>query len=241
MELSPIRMQFDLQISQLRLERQIRESHATLRQARYSLREAKAAQLEYRGSLKHFRDKLTGKQEATETALRHAVEKAEAALASAQQEKEALETRLAELKSNPAALPDWESLRDGSTLWYRLEALYCAEALIPLLEETRQALLERRKMTTGANPGKIYTYPEQAEISSAPESAAARCGIWTDRLTCALEALELPIPSQSFFEDPSYFLNSATQYTRLNRLNDAIGQTEALQRLLPDLQNQLKE
>ena len=52
MELSPIRMQFDLQISQLRLERQIRESHATLRQARYSLREAKAAQLEYRGSLK---------------------------------------------------------------------------------------------------------------------------------------------------------------------------------------------
>ena len=47
MELSPIRMQFDLQISQLRLERQQSRLDAALRQAKFDLREAKIAQAEY--------------------------------------------------------------------------------------------------------------------------------------------------------------------------------------------------
>ena len=47
MELSPIRRHFDLQISKLRLERQLSAQETALRQAKFDLREAKIAQTEY--------------------------------------------------------------------------------------------------------------------------------------------------------------------------------------------------
>ena len=112
MEVTPIRNQFDLQISQLRLERQQSRLDAALRQAKFDLREAKIAQAEYGSTLKSFLDKFTGKREEVESSLRHAVQKAEATLASAQQEHDALTNRLSELGEQLSLLPDWESRND---------------------------------------------------------------------------------------------------------------------------------
>lgn len=241
MELSPIRQHFDLQISLLRLDRQMAEAENALRQAKYNLREAKVVQAEYGGSFKRFRDKLAGKREETETALRHAVEKAEATLASAQQEKTRLESRVAEVTSALSDLSPWDSLKDGSREWFRLEALYCTEVLAPMLETTKELLTERRNQFNGSNAGQIKTRQDLADIYSAPEAAGEACKTLLLRLKDALDGLEIPFEITGYFEAPTAFLSSATKFSRMDRINTAISQTEALQRLLRQLQPQLSE
>ena len=241
MELSPIRQHFDLQISLLRLDRQMAEAETALRQAKYNLREAKVAQAEYGGSFKRFRDKLTGKQEEAETALRHAAEKAEAALASARQEHDALTSRLSELREQLSLLPDWESRNDGSKEWHHLEAMYCTQMLKPRLEITHELLLERRAQFNGTYAGQIKSHMELADIYSAPEAAGEACKPLLLRLKDALDGLVIPFEISGFFEAPTAFLSSATQFSRMDRINTAIAQTEKMQQLLRQLLLQLSE
>ena len=239
--MSQIQDRFQLEISLLRLERQAEDAKAALRQAKFDLREAKVAEAEYRGSFKSFRDKLAGRREEAETALRHAVQKAEADLTSAQRQKELLDARLSETKEQFSALPDWESLKDKSREWHRLEALYCMEVLTPMLETTHDLLIERRNQFNGSNAGQIKSRQTLAEIYSAPEAAGEACKPYLLRLKAALEELGNSLELHSFFDSPTFFLSSDTQYTRMNRVNDAIGQAETLQRQLLNLQKELSE
>ena len=239
--MNQIQNRFQLESELLLLERQMEDNKAALRQAKFDLREATMAQAEYSGSFKAFRDKLKGHREESETALRHAVQKAETALASAQRQKEVLDSRLSELKEQLAALPDWESLKDGSGQWYRLEALYCIEVLEPLLEANQELLVERRNQFNGSYAGEIKTRQTLAEIYSAPEVAGEACKPALIRLKAALEKLEVPFELHSYFDAPTAFLSSATKFTRMDRINEAIGQVEAMQRLLPKLQKELSE
>ena len=235
----PLNERFQLEIDLLRLERQRAGNEAALRQAKFDLREAKAAEAEYRGSFKSFRDKLTGKREATETALRHAIQKAEADLASAQRQKEAADIRLAELQSELAALPEWSSLNDGSADWHRLEAMYCMEVLSPMLAASHELLMQRRNQFNGANAGQIKSAGELSAIYSAPETAGEACRPYLLRLKAALEALGISFEIPAYFDGPTAFLSSATKFTRMDRINTAIVQTESLQRLLSKLQKEL--
>lgn len=237
-----IQDRFQAETSLLRLERQQDETEAALRQAKFDLREAKAAQAEYSGSFKSFRDKLTGKREETETALRHTVQKAEADLTAAQQQKELLRKQLSQLKAQLKTLPDWESFNDGSREWYRLEALYCIEAVLPLLERSHTDLLELRKMMGGANPGKIYTHAEIGQIGTDPIHSAANCASCLTRLKAAAEALALDFPGCDYFEAPAGFLNTpAAVHNRRDKLNEAIDQVQMLLNRLPKLQKQIAE
>lgn len=238
---SQIQNRFRLETDLLRLERQAEESKAALRQAKFDLREAKVAEAEYRGSFRSFKDKLTGKQEQIETALRHAVRKAEADLAAAQRQKEVLDTQLSGLKEQPAQLPDWEALNDSSPLWYRLEALYCTEVLSPMLEANYELLIQRRNQFNGSNAGQVKTWQTLAEIYTAPETAGEACRPYLLRLKAALDALDISFELPAYLEAPTLFLSSATQYTRMDRVNGAILQIEALQRLIPKLQKQLSD
>ena len=239
--MSQIQDRFQLEMDFLRLERQVEDAKAALRQAKFDLREAQVAEAEYRGSFKSFRDKLAGRREEAETALRHAVQKAEADLTSAQRQKEHLDARLSEIKEQLSALPDWESLKDKGREWNRLEALYCMEVLTPMLEATHDLLIERRNQFNGSNAGQIKSRQTLAEIYSAPEAAGEACKPYLLRLKAALEELDNSLELQSFFDSPTFFLSSATQYTRMNRVNDAIGQAETLQRQLLNLQKELSE
>ena len=236
-----IQIRYQSEINLLRLEQQVEENNADLRQAKFDLREAKVAEAEYRGSFKSFRDKLAGRREETETVLRHAVQKAEADLTSIQRQKELLDARLSEIKEQLSALPDWESLKNGSQQWYRLEALYCMEVLTPLLETTRNLLVERRNQFNGTNAGQIKSRHTLAEIYSAPEAAGEACKPYLLRLKAALEELGNSLELHSFFESPTFFLSSATQFTRMDRINTAITQAETLQRQLIKLQKELSE
>ena len=239
--MSQIQDRFQLEIGLLRLERQVEEAKAALRQAKFDLREAKVAEAEYRGSFRSFKDKLTGKREETETALRHAVQKAEADLAATQRQKEVLDTQLSGLREQLAQLPEWEALNDGSPLWCRLEALYCMEVLSPMLEANHELLIQRRNQFNGSNAGQVKTWQTLAEIYTAPEAAGEACRPYLLRLKAALDALDISFELPAYLEAPTLFLSSATQYTRMDRVNGAILQIEAIQRLIPKLQKQLSD
>ena len=236
-----IQDRFRLETDLLRLERQTEENKAALRQAKFDLREAKVAVAEYRGSFRSFKDKLTGKREETETALRHAVQKAEADLAAAQRQKEVLDTQLSGLREQLAQLPEWEALNDGGPLWCRLEVLYCMEVLSPMLEANHELLIQRRNQFNGSNAGQVKTWQTLAEIYTAPEAAGEACRPYLLRLKAALDALDISFELPAYLEAPTLFLSSATQYTRMDRVNEAILQIEAIQRLIPKLQKQLSD
>lgn len=238
---APIQDRYRLEVQLLRLKQQMARSEDALRQAKFDLREAKVAQLEYGGSFRSFRDKLSGKKEETETALRHGVQKEETALAAAQREKETVSARLAELEAQLAALPAWEACNDGSRERHRLEALYCVEAVTPLLEANRALLVKRRNQFNGTNAGQLKSWQDLADIYSAPEAAGESCKIWLLRLKEALDALEIPLELHRYFLEPTVFLSSATQYTRMDRINEAIGQVEKLQRKVTEFRKQLEE
>lgn len=244
--LTQIQDRFRLDISLLRLQRQIRENEAALRQAKFDLRTAQQELTLYEGSFRSFLDRISGRQEARETSLRHAAQKAEANLASAQRKKEILNAQLPELEKKRASAPDWNSLRqqtDTAALkeWLRLESLFCMEALLPLLEENHTALMELRNMMSGANVGKVYTFAEQAQIGSAPESTGQSCKPYILRLKAALAELDIPFVPCTYFDNPTAFvISAAAVHNRRDRLNKALGQVEAVQKLLPKLMKQLE-
>ena len=235
-----IQQRFDLDFALLQATRRKAQTQAALRQAKYDLREAQIAQTEYSGSFKSFRDKLTGKREATETQLRHDVQRAETALVTAQQELDNVNQKLPRLEDALSQLPAWESLKpQDEPLWQRLEARYCIEVLIPLLEITHQLLTERRAQFNGTYAGQLKSLQDLADIYSAPEAAAEGCKPYLLRLESALAFLEIPFSLGSFFINPTVFLSEATKFTQMDRINTAIGQTEKLQRLLSQLQKDL--
>ena len=235
-----IQKRFDCDLALLRANRKQTQTQAALRQAKYDLREAKFAQLEYCGSFRAFRDRLTGKKEETEIQLRHAVEKAEAGESTAQRALDSLEGQIRDLEASLSQLPPWESLKtaENEALWYRLDAKYCAEWLIPHLEITHRLLLERRAQFNGTNAGQIKSLAELADIYSAPESAAEDCVPYIRRLQAALSFLETDFPALAFFDAPTAFLSAATKFTQMDRINTAIAHTEKLQRLLSQMQQQ---
>lgn len=233
-----IQNHFDLDFSLLQANRRKKQAQAILRQAKYDLREAKITQVEYSGSFRAFRDKLTGKKEASETALRHAVQKAESDLAAAQQNLDAAEGESRNLEEALSRLPTWDSLKnaENEALWYRLDARYCTEWLIPHLEVTHELLLARRNQFNGSNAGQIKSLSELSDIYSAPEAAAESCVPYIHRLRAALSFQGTDFPDLAFFNEPTVFLSSATKFTQMDRINTAIVHTEKLQRLLVNLQ-----
>ena len=233
-----IQKRFDCDLALLRVNRKQAQTQAALRQAKYHLREAKFAQLEYGGSFRALRDRITGKKEESETALRHAVAQAEADLTAAQRTLDTLEEEIRDLEASLSQLPSWESLKtaENEALWYRLDAKYCAEWLIPHLEITHQLLLERRAQFNGTNAGQIKSLAELADIYSAPESAAEDCVPYIRRLKAAVSFLGTEFPELAFFDAPTAFLSAATKFTQMDRINTALAHTEKLQRLLSQMQ-----
>lgn len=242
MENPMLKEHFDLSIALLRSKQNHAAAVAARRQAIFDQREARQAQVLYGSSFKCFRDKLTGRKEETETALRHAVQHAEAALAAAEHTVSVEAEKIAQLEQSLSRLPPWDSLKtaDTESLWYRLEALYCAEFVLPLLEVNLNLLLERRNQANGGNAGQLQSRYEIADIYTAPEKAGDACRPYILRLNAALEALDAPLPVHTYFLEPAAFLNSATKYNRFGRMNEAVSQTEAIIRCISTLRQTLK-
>ena len=204
-------------------EAELKES---VKQAKFNLRQATIAQVEY-GGIRAFVDKLSGKHADKAEALSREVRKAEAELHSLQRQLEAEKQKLSALQEQRTALPPLEELQTEETkdLWAPLERRYCAEALLPLLTRVEEALTEYRKMLRGEYP--ILSLSQQSAIGAAPIAAAEECRPLLDRLEAVKD-----LPEAGFFRSPAAFLAAAARHNQLELAAAAADQTAALKKHL---------
>lgn len=227
----PLTAYYEAQTSLLRLQRQITETAEAAKQAMFELRSAEEALLNYQGGLRSFLDKFSGKKEETEEALHRQVRDARARREALLREQEALNRKKMEAEQTLHTLPSREQLRETEEKrqWAALEAKYCAEALIPLLEENREALLEYRSLLRGEHP--ILSEVDRQEITARPNLQAKVCIPYLHRMGEALTILEKPFEPGGYFEAPDAWLfGVAAMHNRRDRLNSALDQVEALQK-----------
>lgn len=239
----------DRAITALRLRQHHEEVSRQLSQAKFDKRSAWEAHAQYQGSLRSFLDRLKGVMEEKAELLAKDLRMAEAREKQLDQERKQLIRKIAENELQIEAAPEYDELwqlaasdPEAAREWHRLDALYCIEALQPLLEDCRTALVERRNMLNGANVGKVYTYSERAEIQTNPEKCGEDCKYLIQRLEKSLKNLEIPFEPGGFFSNPAFFLNaSAAHHNRRDRLNQALDQALSLQKQLAKLRTQLEE
>ena len=203
----------------------------SVKQAKFNLRQASIAQVEY-GGIRAFADRLSGKYADKLETLSREVRKAEAELQSLQRQLEAETQTLSALKEQRTALPPLEELRTEETkdLWAPLERRYCAEALLPLLTPVEEALTEYRQMLRGEYP--ILSLSQQAAIGAAPIAAAEKCRSLLDRLEAVQE-----LPEAGFFRSPAAFLAAAARHNQLELAAAAADQTASLKKHLTQYRN----
>lgn len=217
---------YELETTLLRA-RQCREAlKEALSQAKFTLREARTAEVEYSGITAFF-DKLSGKYADKAETLSRQVRTAEAALNALLRQKETEDAALSAMEARLAALPSLETLRTPETKeqWAPLERKLCAEALTPLLEETAEALTQYRSMLRGEFP--VLSIEDRTAMATAPITCAEQCRPLLDRL----EAVQ-SLPDVPFFRSPAAFLAAAAKHNQLDRAAAAQSQTEALQKLV---------
>lgn len=221
---------FETETSLLRLQRREAEVTEALKQAKFDLRGADDTLLCYEGSVRSFLDKLSGTRAEKAEALRREVRKAEAALASLQREQDSLRRQQEELTGILETLPSSEALRaEAEQEWAALEAGYCAEALIPLLEENHKALLEYRSMIRREYP--LLSAERQQEIAAEPNVRAEKCVPYLLRLKKAQDILEQPFDLGAYYCAPvAYLAGVAAHHNQLDRINHALDQVETLQK-----------
>lgn len=230
MDTQMLKRRYELETALLRLQRQQRDTREKLSQAKFDLREKQDALLQYEGSIKGFFHRLSGKQEEQKENLTRKVRQAETALNALQREREALEHRRAEAEKTLTSLPALEELRKGAEKeWAALEVRFCAEALLPLLEENEAALLEYRSLMRGEYP--VISIQRQQEIAAQPNVWAEQCRAYLLRLKEALDILGTPFELGSYYISPAaYLANVAAMHNRRDRLNQALDQVEAVKK-----------
>lgn len=222
---------YELETASYRSSIQEAELKESVKQAKFNLRQATIAQVEY-GGIRAFVDRLSGKHADKAEALSREVRKAEAELHSLQRQLEAEKQRLSALQEQRTALPPLEKLQTEETkdLWAPLERRYCAEALLPLLTRVEEALTEYRQMLRGEYP--ILSISDQSAIGAAPIAAAEKCRPLLDRL----EAVQ-DLPEAGFFRSPAAFLAAAARHNQLELAASAANQTAALKKHLTQFLN----
>ena len=213
----------------LRLKRAQTATAEDIKQAKYDIRNKTEDLLNYEGSLRGFLDKFSGKREEKLDSLRQAQSREESRLASLLREQETLIQKRAGAESALASLPPLEVLREADEEeWAILEARYCAEALLPLLEETEKALLEYRELMQRSRP-EALSLTAQQEIYTAPNAWGEKCRPLIERLRAALAFQKISLAPGGFFESPTaYLVTVAAKHNRFDRVNQALDQTQTL-------------
>lgn len=224
---------YEVQTSLLMLQRRLEEITEEIRQAKYDLRNAEEAQLNYGGSVRAILDGFSGRKAEREELLHRNVRDMEGKRDALLREKEMLQQRQTENLELLKTFPSPEQLRKESDplQWAALEAKYCAEALSPLLEENHRALLKYRSLLRGEYP--ILSPEDRQEISSRPNLRAKECLPWLHRLKEALDILGQPFAPGSYYDSPDAWLfGMAADHNRRDRLNSALDQVEAVEKIL---------
>ena len=239
MEQDMIRQIYEARISLLELERREAAAKDALARAKYDLRSAKAAQLEY-GGLTKLLDKLSGRCADREEDLSRDVRRAEDALAAAVREAEDTARNLAAVRERISRLPDPASL-ENTPEKCALEAKLCIRAALPLLAENEQALIACRDLLQGRRAGEILTIEERVRIQSAPDQTGEACSPWLTTLEADLKILQIPFELPDYYRFPTAYLIAASDPVRRDKINLALNAAAHLQNRLPGILSRLPD
>jgi len=220
---------------------------AQLAQAKYDLRQAKAAVLEYEGSFRSFLDKLSGKQEAKAEKLTRNLRRAEADVSALTRERESLTLRKEQVEAELKVLPSREKFQSAndpalSKLLHRLEAGLCLRMLQPELEENYEALLAMRDQLQGRNSARIMSTAEIQAIYSRPDTAGEKCRKLLEQLEADLSKLDIEFQIPDYYSSPSAYINAvASDALRRDRVNLALDQVLDMKKRTAVLAKQLEE
>ena len=221
---------YELETAIFRSSQKEEKLKEAVKQAKFDLRQATIAQVEYSG-IRAFLDKLSGKYSDKAEVFSREVRKAEAELSILERQLEAEQQKLTALQKQRTSLPPLEQLRteENAALWSKLEAHSCAEQLLPLLDETAEALTEYRQMLRGEIP--LLSIGQQQAIGTAPIALAQECQPLLQRL----EKAGTDLPTADFFRNPAAFLAAAARHNQLERAADADAQVWKLKNKLNHL------
>lgn len=167
-------------------------------QGQYDLRNAKAAVMEYEGSLRSFLDRLRGIREARAEQLHRSLRHAQSALSDDQRRQETLRQNRIHLQSQRAqylALADIPDCREKR----EREAHLSIAVLEAMLDRTQEAMLACRDLEQGRRMGELISADERQQILTMPVTLGMDCGLWLKRLEMALSGLEIPFVIPAFF------------------------------------------
>lgn len=206
-----------------------------IKEAKWSQRSHAEKVLTYEGSFRAFLDKFSGKREDRAEELRRELRRAETALRALLREQEALKQEQDRISKERSALPSLETLQkeiaqdpSAAKEGARLEAQYCAQVLIPMLEENHRALLELRRLMGGGRAGEIISIEEQQAIHAGPNIWGEKCVPLLQRLKSALEIQDIPFEIGSYYRAPtSFIVSAAAVHNRRDRVNQAMDQVLA--------------
>lgn len=217
---------YELEIAILESTGRCAELKEAVAQARFDLREANAAQVEY-GGIRALMDKVSGKYADKAEALSRNFRKAEGNLQALLRRQEAEKQKLSSLQEQREAFPSWEKLRreENEEVWAAYESRLCAESLLPLLTRVEESLAQYRAMLRGEYP--ILSIETQADIATAPIAAAKACRPLVERLSAVQE-----LPETGFLRSPAAFLSAAAKHNQLERAAEAAAQTKKLMGML---------
>lgn len=223
---------YQLESELLRIQQSQETLSRQLRQAKYNLRTASAALVEYEGSIRALIHKFTGKHQDRVDQLSREKRLAEAEQNRLLVQQEDANARLDALNTRKAALPSWPSFCEGENrpTWAKLELSLCSQALLPRLDDADSALSLYRQMLRGEIP--MLSIGEQQSISAAPIAAVKDQAEWLSRLENALTVLESTEKIPEFFQNPAGFLSAAARHNQLERAADAETHILRLRRLL---------
>lgn len=241
MEIERLQQCYLLEKERYQLETEYMETELCYRQAQYDRRESQNKFRGYEGySLAAVRDRIRGCYEQQVEQYRQEARNAEAALLHARQELERIQQKQKKNAQQRELLPAWEAVRDwigedtaGLQEWGRLETELCQFLLIPLLEKTREALLESQQVFRGDTLGRVMTFEEQQKALAAPNELALECARLLERMQKAAQGLDISVEIPAYFQNPVGYLAAATKFTRFDRYTEALSQTERLIREYP--------
>jgi len=230
---------YDLELNFQRAKRRLEELQESVKQSAWSYREKRQAEVEYLSSFRRLMDKLRGNTERLEE-IQQQIREAKAHHEHQKRELESHKLVFEALEKELQTIPPWEVRRDqaqadpeDTRYLAQRERELCTEMLNPLLAKTLEALEAYRQQLRGGNSDRIISVQELHEVGTAHIEPARKCLCLLNRLRSAMEVLEQSMEIGAYFENPTGYIESAAaRHSRLDRINSAISQTEAIQRLL---------
>lgn len=197
------------------------------------------------GTIRSFLDRLSGKREQKLDEMNRQVRAAESKVQILRREMESIRQEQAEAVQALALMPDPGNLvaQDPSLAREaaRLDALYCVQALIPLLENNLAALGAAHDLMRGVRAGEIISYAERQEIYTAPEKTAEDCKILLLRLETAMNTLERPFLIGDYYRSPTGYTAAASEQVRRDRMNQSLRQARETLRQVKNLSETIND